>query len=235
MLALVILMINLGFWQLHRLDSKRSFNSQVTAQSTFSPVPLSKVLREGVQLNSLEWRRVVVEGNYVPSESVTIINRSQDGSAGYDSLVPMRTKDGLVVLVNRGFVPLAMNSPAPPSGSIQVLGYLRQSQTRSALGAVDSADQSTTEFQRFDLPRISKVITGNIAPMFLQRIAEEPDTKQPWPALVALPQLDEGPHFSYAMQWFFFSLVALTAWVIVIRRKLLEKPTSVVAPEQTSV
>ncbi|CAB4609960.1 unannotated protein [freshwater metagenome] len=234
-LALLVLMINLGFWQLHRLDAKRAFNSQVTARSTFEPVPVSKILTKDAEVTSLEWRKVIVEGIYVPSESVTIINRSQDGSAGYDSLVPLRTTADEVILVNRGFVPLSMKPPIAPSGTVQVMGYLRQSQNRSALGAVDSSDKNATEFQRFDIPRISQVVTGNIASMFLQRITENPATGQQWPAIVALPELDEGTHFSYAMQWFFFSLVALTAWVIVIRRKLSEKPTGVVAPEQTSV
>jgi len=128
-----------------------------------------------------------------------------------------------------------MESPIAPSQPIQVLGYLRQSQNRSALGAVDSSDKDATEFQRFDIPRISQVMTGNVAPMFLQRIKETPSNNEQWPATVALPALSEGTHFSYAMQWFFFSLVALAAWVIVIRRKLLEKPTSEAAQEQTSV
>ena len=233
-IALIVLMTNLGFWQLRRLDEKQAFNSRVTAQSTLAPSALAEVFFTDVPPSSIEWRQVVVEGKYVPSQSVTIINRSQDGSAGYDSLVPLRTNNGSIILVNRGFVPLAMATPTPPTGQIRVTGYLRQSQSRSTLGAIDSSNELTTEFQRFDIPRISQAISGSVLPMFVQRISETPTTAAQWPAVVALPVLDEGPHFSYAMQWFFFSLVALTAWVVVIRRKLTETISSVAAPGQTS-
>ena len=55
--------------------------------------------------------------------------------------------------------------------------------------------------------------------MYVQLTGETPATIMEWPAPVAFPELSEGPHKSYAIQWFFFCLVALTAWVVVTRRK----------------
>ena len=68
--------------------------------------------------------------------------------------------------------------------------------------------------------------------MFLQLIAESPADASQWPAKVALPPLDEGTHMSYALQWFFFCLVALTAWIVVVRRKIGQ--VNALAQEQTS-
>lgn len=220
--ALIVTMVNLGLWQLRRLDDKRAFNAAVSARTAEPVAPLEGILPAGTgrdALAGLEWRRVAVTGTYDPSEAVTIINRSQNGSAGVDSLVPLRAPDGRVVLVSRGFIPLALAVPPPPTGEVRVVGYLRLTQTRGALGAIDSSDLGATEFQRFDVQRLARQIDGDVAPMWLQLVEESPSTNAQWPASVPLPELDEGPHLSYAFQWFFFSLVAAVAWVVVARRR----------------
>ncbi len=38
------------------------------------------------------------------------------------------------------------------------------------------------------------------------------------PELLPEPVLDEGPHFSYAVQWFIFSTIALVGYPLVLRR-----------------
>jgi cytochrome oxidase assembly protein ShyY1 len=115
-----------------------------------------------------------------------------------------------------------MEAPVAPTGEIKIIGYLRASQSRSALGPIDSTEAGNTEFQRFDIPLISAHFGKTIEPMFLQLITESPAGESQWPAKVALPPLDEGTHMSYALQWFFFCLVAFTAWVVVIRRKITQ-------------
>lgn len=227
--ALVVLMVNLGFWQLNRLDEKRTFNATLSARTTEPIVDLSAVIPTAAGLesatsvaDSLEWRRVRVSGTYDRSEAITVVNRSQNGTAGLDTVVPLRLDDGRVVLANRGFVPLSMAVPGPPSKRLEVVGYLRASQARSALGPTDSSDVNATEFQRIDLTRLARQIEGPMVPMWLQVSSESISAGTQWPAPVILPELTEGPHLSYAVQWFFFSAVALAAWVVVVRRRLYE-------------
>ena len=38
------------------------------------------------------------------------------------------------------------------------------------------------------------------------------------PALLPLPELDEGPHLSYAIQGFLFSAMAIGGWFLAVRR-----------------
>lgn len=235
-LALVFTMANLGFWQLHRLDEKRAFNALVI-ERTQEQIRLLEDMwpSTGVDPNAVsEWSRVRATGTYAGDKAVTVINRSQDGVAGYDSVVPLTLEDGRVVLVNRGFVPLATAAPSPSTGAVTIVGFVRESQKRSGLGPIDSTDPTSTEFQRFDVPLIGKRISGEVLPFFVQLISEEPAATGKWPSPVRLPELSEGPHLSYAFQWFFFCLVALTAWVIVIRRRLTEGVSDPSAPTGTS-
>lgn len=225
-------MLNLGFWQLNRLDEKKNFNSVLRSHTSTPVQTLDQAVPTKWNPVENEWIRVSITGSYDPSKAVTIINRSQDGSAGYDTAVPFTSISNRTILVNRGFVPLAMPVPAARNGQLEIIGYLRASQSRSALGPIDSTDASNTEFQRFDVPLISEHVGRTIEPMFLQLITESPTSDSPWPAKVPLPGLDNGPHLSYAFQWFFFCLVAFTAWVVVIRRKLSQ--VTALAQEQTS-
>lgn len=229
---LVFLMLNLGFWQLNRLDKKRDFNSVLSAHSSTPVQTLDSAVPAKWNTAEGEWKRVSVSGTYDFSKAVTVINRSQDGTAGYNSVVPFTSLNNRTILVNRGFVPLVMEAPEAPTGKIEIVGYLRASQTRSALGPIDSKEPSNTEFQRLDIPLISAHVGKTIEPMFLQLIAESPASASQWPAIVQLPPLDNGTHFSYALQWFFFCLVALTAWVVVVRRKVQQ--VNALAQEQTS-
>lgn len=225
-------MLNLGFWQLNRLDKKRDFNSVLSAHSSTPVQTLDSAVPAKWNTAEGEWKRVSVSGTYDFSKAVTVINRSQDGTAGYNSVVPFTSQNNRTILVNRGFVPLVMEAPEAPTGKIEIVGYLRASQTRSALGPIDSKEPGNTEFQRLDIPLISAHVGKTIEPMFLQLIAESPADASQWPAKVALPPLDQGTHMSYALQWFFFCLVALTAWVVVVRRKVHQ--VNALAQEQTS-
>lgn len=219
--ALIALMVNLGLWQLDRLSSKRLLNETVAARTTEPVIPYAQALNDGPDdPKELEWRRVQISGTYRTEKQLTLINRSSNGAAGYNSLIPFELENGEVMLVNRGFVPLATANPPAPRGQIQIVGYLRLSQSRSTLGAIDNSDITNTEFQRVDIPLIMKAVGAQPLDHFLQVISESPSQNSPWPEPVALPEQSEGSHFSYAMQWFFFCLVAFAAWGVVIRRRL---------------
>ncbi|MSZ16237.1 MAG: hypothetical protein F2618_01080 [Actinobacteria bacterium] len=228
--TLVVTMVFLGLWQLNRLDQRRARNDTIAA-NTSAPVETAK---QSMGQSSDEWRRVTLTGQYLASTEVSIINRSQDGAAGDDLAVVFQTESNGNFLVNRGFVPLTVSARSLPEGQLSLVGFIRPNQTRGALGAIDSSEKGITQFQRFDLARISASLDVDFnTSYYVQLIKESPSSNAPWPSPVPFPAVDEGPHFSYAMQWFFFSLVALAAWGYVVRRKIREI-VSDPAPTQTS-
>ena len=229
-LSLTALMVFLGFWQLDRLDQKRERNATVETNIERDIATAT----QDMGAKSDEWRRVELSGRYLHNLKVTIINRSQDGVAGDNIAVPFETESYGTFLVNRGFVPLATEASSTPNETMSLVGYVRLTQTRGTLGAVDSDKNPTREFQRFDLPLIRAAVAIEMnTRFFVQLIKESPSPNPVFPTPVPLPELDEGPHFSYALQWFFFSSVAFVAWIVVIRRRLKEPATSG-SPGQTS-
>jgi cytochrome oxidase assembly protein ShyY1 len=221
-------MVFLGFWQLNRLEQKQNTNTQVIARTALPASDVQAILgpslsTASVAYEDLQWRVVTAKGQYLANDEVTIINRSQDATAGYSPVTPFLLEDGTVVFINRGFVPLAQPVPAPSSGQVTVKGYLRTSQKRTLLSAVDSTDPAATEFHRLDVNLLSQRINKPSLPMYIQLTQETPALTSTWPAPTQLPELTEGSHFSYAMQWWFFSLVSLTGWIVVSRRALQSK------------
>jgi cytochrome oxidase assembly protein ShyY1 len=213
---LIVTMINLGFWQLRRLDARREFNAAVEARYDAPPRPLDAVLTPGTDPQDVQWLPVTVTGTYRSQETVHIVNRSQNGFAGDNIVVPLDLGDGRVLLVNRGFLPFGEDTPPPPSGEVQVTGRLRPSQTRHFGQLSDASEGTLTEAQRVDIPRLQQQVDGALVAMYVDAFASDPSDS---PALepVIKPDLSEGPHLSYAVQWFIFSVCAAVGWVLAIR------------------
>lgn len=226
-LAGVVLMVNLGFWQLRRLDERKDFNAQVAERVEQPVVELAELLPDGTTLedpavDEAEWRTVEVEGDYLVDQ-VVIFNRSQGGRAGSMIVTPLQLADGRVLLVERGFVQLTGDPGAPPpdapEGEVALTGRLRRSQERRPGGLTDRAEGALAEAQRIDIARLAGQLPGPVVPMYLELVTSEPPLDPTTdPAPVERPSLDEGPHLSYAVQWFIFSLCAVVGWVIAVRR-----------------
>jgi cytochrome oxidase assembly protein ShyY1 len=218
----IVTMINLGFWQLRRLDERQEFNAVVEARYDAEPRPLDEVLTPSTDPDDVEWTPVVVTGTYRPGEAIRIVNRSQNGRAGDNIVVPLdiaNSGDGRVLLVNRGFVPLGFDVPEAPEGEVEILGRLRPSEERSLGQLSDPSEGVLTEAQRVDIPRLEQQIDGDVLPMFVDLAVSDPSE----PAVVepvAKPDSSEGSHLSYAVQWFIFSVCAAIGWVLAVRRSI---------------
>jgi surfeit locus 1 family protein len=222
----IVSMISLGFWQLRRLDERKDFNSLLVERSEEAPVPLSELLGDAggsdVAPNTIEWRRVTAIGRYLPEQLVEF-NNSQGGRSGENVLTALAI-DGpadITVIVNRGFIPLGVDLPAAPGVAVEVTGFVRLSEMRERGGVTDSSDgEPLTAVRRIDVPAIAEQLPGNVAPFYVQLIESDPAITATDPQPVVLPELDNGPHLSYAIQWFVFAVCVVIGWVLAVRRSL---------------
>jgi cytochrome oxidase assembly protein ShyY1 len=56
--------------------------------------------------------------------------------------------------------------------------------------------------------------------MYVDLIASAPPEVTDLPEPVATPDLSEGNHLSYAVQWFIFSIAVAVGWVLAVRRSI---------------
>lgn len=218
----VVLMVNFSLWQFHRLDERQAFNRRVLERSTYEIVDVAVLdMNDPV---SLEWRSAGAIGTYLADEQVLILNRSQSGTAGMNVVTPLLLEDGRAVLVNRGFIPLNAAPPAAPTGTVQVVGQLRASESRST-GQATEASGDLEEFFRLDISRLQEQIDQSLLPVALVAKASKP-ADDPLLAPVAPPELSEGPHLSYAIQWLIFAVAVIVGWVLAVRKSLTNRVRS---------
>lgn len=218
-LLAVVVMVNLSLWQFRRLDERQAFNDLVRSRSTQEVVPIEEL--DLSDPPGAAWKRVGAAGTYLTDDSVLILNRSQDGRAGVNVATPLRLTDGRIVIVVRGFLPLDVSVPAPPSGTVRVVGTVRTSEIRRS-GQPTEAPDETEEFFRLDIDRLAELIDGSVLPVAISlEISDPPESAVVQP--VAAPELSDGPHLSYAIQWLIFATAVVVGWVLAVRRSHLTR------------
>jgi cytochrome oxidase assembly protein ShyY1 len=199
----------LGGWQFRRLHDRKAENEIIRTNEHRTVAPVGDVLRPGADPSEQdEWRVVSATGTYDTAGSVVIRYRTQDGDQGVDVVVPLVTADGTALLVDRGWYETDPSGrdrseiPAPPSGEVDVTGYVRQN------GTGDSTTVSDLSARAISSDTIGPAVGHPVYGGFVDLRSEDPE-----PATrltqVELPELNNGPHFFYGLQWWFFGLLAI--------------------------
>jgi surfeit locus 1 family protein len=222
----IVLFVNLGFWQLRRLDEKRDRNAAIEERGSQPVQPVGEVVdpRTGFdEVDGLEYRRASARGRYDAEGEVRIRSRSLDGRPGVWVVTPLQVDGRTALAVNRGFVPLSTEVPAPPSREVEVTGLLFATQEREGIGPRDPAEGALAELSRLDLARLQQQYDADLYPLWLQLQRSDPPVDQDaLPVLLPEPDQDEGPHLSYAVQWFLFATVGAIGWPLLLRRTAKE-------------
>ena len=243
-IALMVAMVNLAFWQLRRLDEKKALNRAVRDRGALVAAAVEQLLPVGVDASAVpavQWRRVMATGTFDPAQ-LLIRSRSYNGRPGFHVVSTLVLTDGRRLLVNRGWIPITAQPgvsptpPSPPAGVVTVEGRVRTSQHKGTFGAADPPTGTLTELNRLDVPRIAQQTSGAVLPAFIE-LDRPTSTSTPTatsdPALIPPPEPSEGPHLSYAVQWFIFTLCAAVGWVLVVRKSA--RSLAVAASPSTTV
>ena len=216
-LVTAVAFVNLGLWQLRRLDERRAVNATIEERSAGDPVRLGvAVATYGDDPEALVHRRVLVSGQYDPSAEVMVVGTTRNGRSGHDVITPL-TIEGGAVAVNRGWVPIDTAGPpavgaAPPTGTVEVAGVLLESQTSGSLGT-PGADGTYAQVGRIDLAELSGQWVDGLLGVFLLLEKQAPaGSELPLPRPASDPS--EGSHLAYAVQWFVFAAIALVGFPI---------------------
>jgi cytochrome oxidase assembly protein ShyY1 len=199
----------LGRWQFHRLDDRQRDNAVVERNERADAAPVADVLAPGRDVDpDDEWRLVTASGTYLADDTVIVRYRTREGSSGVDVVVPLQTSDGPALLVDRGWLATENSGavpddvPPPPAGEVTVTGYVRVDATG------DSAQVSEQSTRSISSEQIGPAIGVEVYGGFVDLASEDPAPATPL-ARAELPDLGNGPHFFYGLQWWFFGLLAV--------------------------
>ena len=223
--TVVVAFIAAGFWQVNRLGEQQDQNVLI-AERMQAPVLFADILETVAEsgLDSIEYRRVQMTGRFDPESEVLIANRSNEGTPGFWAWTNFVTEDGSL-LVNRGFVErgviLESRGSAPradadaESTPLVIEGLIR----KGLDGGKVSSD--VTQLLRPDAALAVDLLELDPAldsAFYLELDAQEPARSSSIPTPVPEPDLGEGPHRSYAFQWFTFATIGSIGYVLVLLR-----------------
>ena len=211
----------LAMWQLARRDEARAEIDRVETNWESTPRPIEDVLPA---LDSFDpdqkWIPVVLNGEYLSDEQVLAQGRPRDGNPGFEVLVPFRLDDGTVFIVDRGWLPVGNTGdtpesvPAAPGGRVTVVARLKAGEPIVAGRSAPEGQIATVH-----LPDLAERVGEPMYTGAYGLVASEDPAPATAPLQQVKPVPDEGPHLSYAFQWFVFGIMALGALVWAVRQE----------------
>lgn len=212
--VLAAVCVRLGFWQVSRLHQRRAYNALVRSRLDSAEVDIGALPSD----STARFRRVRITGTPDYDHQLIWAARIHNGSPGVNFMTPYRIagRDS-AVLVDRGWV------YSPDGARVEEARWRDTATTLTGFielyPNVKGASFSTRPnvISRLSYDVVAKQLPYPLAHRYVAMIGDSvmaPDRI----ARLTLPPLDEGPHFSYAIQWFSFALVALIGTGYVVSR-----------------
>jgi surfeit locus 1 family protein len=210
-LALVVAAtcVRLGFWQIARLHQRQARNATVRAGWALPPLEL----RGPVPLDSVRNRRVHVRGLYDFDHERLWRPHMLDEAPGVDLITPLKIAGGVAVLVDRGWVASA------DAYHVDARAY-RDPEAADVVGLALAAPRTRGDV---DPAKLKDSVRYTLLPFVIQQLPDcatvAPAAPSSLPRRLPPPELTNGPHLSYTIQWFSFAVITIVGSIALFGRK----------------
>jgi surfeit locus 1 family protein len=213
--------IRLGFWQLDRLGQRLNRNARVEMRLKSPP--------ENFAPDMEDYSAVIIEGTFVDEYQIVLQNRTLNDVSGYHLVTPLQTGDDRLVLIDRGWIPyedgatFSLDGYGIP-GPVRVEGVLLPGEAQPRWGFLadpipEPGGAPLRSWRLLDISGIQRQIPSALHHQYIAlRTIDPAGDHQPVPDYQ--PDLSNGPHLSYAIQWFSFSAIALIGGAVLVRNRI---------------
>jgi cytochrome oxidase assembly protein ShyY1 len=211
-------------WQFHRGLVRHDRNSQITSHIDLPVVSLEKVEKTPA---IHEWQRVRVSGVFNSGKQILLRNHYNEGKYGFEVLTAFTSLAGKEFWVDRGWIKAGATAttsptiPPVPLNEVEIIGRVRLDSSLpqgnffaipsgKSGGLISEANaQSSNRTQGIDSAFYLDLLEGNL-PELTPAVAAE------------VPELSDGPHFAYSLQWIIFAGLVVYGRIL-IRREVLAR------------
>ena len=223
-LAMVAVLVGLGFWQLQRRAEKHRLIAALDERLAVAPAALPQASAwAGLTPDRDEFRRVSFTATYAPLPDAMVYSsgsavRDDISGPGAWAFLPVRLVSGEIVAVNAGFVQNTMQDRAQQDRAtsrlvtgqpVALTGYLRFPESAASFTPAENTGKRLW-FVR-DVPAMARALGwGPIAPFYIDLEAPVPGSGTPKPGPLRVHLKDD--HLQYAITWFGLATVMTIAF-----------------------
>ncbi len=226
MLIVLGCLLGLGTWQLSRKAWKEQLIETLHHRSSAEPIALDvAVSRFGTV--DLEYTPVRARGRFVPAKTMLYYAPDQRLGPGFHVYMPLETQDGLLVIINRGFIPerelgaVQSRMKDPPDSPAEVIGLLRKSGSKGFFSPDNSRSQNRWFWR--DLAGMTEHVQADsgqsVAPFFLEALPEKgaiaPGSGRGGATRLELP----NRHLEYALTWYGLAAALIAVYFNFVRSR----------------
>lgn len=215
--------VQLGQWQLRRLHERRASNQVIRVNEKAPVADFNQIFDRQIG-QADEWKRVRVTGTFDTEHQFVLRYRDNGDDSGYEVVAPLHTSGGKTVLVDRGFIALSgsqqipKSAPAAPAGKVTVVGRVRADESGHDSATVPVNGQA----RLINSVKMAKALGYPVVNGYIDTLSMTPKDPTAFDR-IELPELNDGPHFWYAVQWFMFTGIGVLGVVVFIRGDLRDR------------
>jgi cytochrome oxidase assembly protein ShyY1 len=221
-LLLIFLCIWAAQWQFNRGIDRQARNDAIEENTGRPAQPLAALAGD---VAAHEWQTTTITGTFDTTQQILLRNRYFEGVYGFQLLTRFESVDGKSFWVDCGWVKAGPNALTPPVipelpvDQVAIEGRLRldSSLPRGAFFALPS-DGSGGLISQANAQSQSQVSEKFYIDLLR---GNQPELTPAVPA--ELPELSDGPHMAYALQWVFFGGLVVYGRILIRRDVLSNK------------
>ena len=221
-LLLILLCVWAAQWQFNRGLDRQARNDAIEENTARPAQPLSSLISD---VAAHEWQTTTITGSFDTTRQILLRNRYFEGVYGFQLLTRFETQDGKSFWVDCGWVKAGPNALTPPiipelpTDEVTIEGRLRldSSLPRGAFFALPNdgsgglISQANAQSQSQVSEKFYIDLLKGSQPSLTPAVAAE------------LPELSDGPHMAYALQWVFFGGLVVYGRILIRRDVLSDK------------
>lgn len=232
-IALTLLAVGIIFgsltaaqWQYNRGVTRHAANTLMVEN-----IEKSKITESALQESSADevrWRSITITGTFITaskSHELLLRNRYSEGKYGFGIITLFTSTSGKRYWVDRGWIAAGANAQAtpmvPPTNDkeVTIIARVRSEDLSHRIAGSFFALPTSRTSEQSRLAKWNKDESVASEPFYFDLISASDFALTP-KVPAELPELTDGPHMAYALQWLFFAVLAIFGRVLLLRENL---------------
>jgi cytochrome oxidase assembly protein ShyY1 len=209
-----------ALWQYDRHQVRHDKNSLILANINKPAITESQLIN--LYDDERAWRETLITGSFVPAKEILVRNRYHEGKYGFGVITLFKSEQDNFYWIDRGWVVAGKDALTPPittpvtDDKVEILARVRianiEDQVAGSVFAVPNGEDGK------QLEKWNQTESVTTQDLYLDLISTSyPQFDPEVPSI--LPEISDGPHLAYSLQWLIFAFLVALALFLVIREE----------------